>query len=61
MTTKRNANIVSLTKGEKAAAVRALTNQIELLDREPESPNPVVNGLVTEQIVTLQRVVEKLS
>lgn len=61
MTTKRNANIVSLTKAEKRAAGSAISNQIELLRHEPQSSNPVVNQIVNEQIATLNGVLTKLS
>jgi hypothetical protein len=61
MTTKRNANIVSLTKAEKTATISALENQIRLLADEPVSSNPVVNKIVNEQVDTLVRVIHKLA
>ena len=61
MTAKRNANIVSLTKQEKAAAVRGLTNQVSLLRDESRSDSPGVNAAVEIEIATMTRVIEKLS
>lgn len=61
MTTKRNSNIVSLTKAEKSATISALENQAKQLREEPESDNYVVRRIVANQIGLLERVMEKLS